>query len=191
MDYYDFPLTRTCERPSGLAETSDAEGSRSSRSALDGPKAITFVRNHDIDRGQNFDRGLDAAVAGEFGIGWTEGSEGGSWTEPTSSLPMHSSLVERTVSLRLRRHEHVETQDDRFDDPAIVAGIRFHNLCLLAMAAWRGDPRSGASKPRMPSAFQRGDDRLSLSTKQGRFFRSVIWKPPCNREPTRKCDVVG
>jgi hypothetical protein len=64
----------------------------------------------------------------------------------------------------------IDTQDDRFDDPAIVSGIRFHNLCLAGHGGV--DRRSEIWRIETPNAiaFQRGDDRLVVINKPGEVF---------------------
>jgi hypothetical protein len=107
MDYYDFPLTKTMREAfafgGDLRRLKDPEAHDE---ALGGPKAITFVRNHDIDRGQNDDRGL-VSDREKFGIGWTESSEGGVLDRTDVELAYAFYLrSRRRSSLRLRRHEH-------------------------------------------------------------------------------------
>ena len=53
-------------------------------------------------------------------------------------------------------------QDDRFDDPIIVASIRFHNLCLADTGGISRRP--DLWRIEMPNAigWQRGTDRLII-----------------------------
>lgn len=152
MDYYDSPLTRTMREAFGFGgDLRILRNPKAEDRALDGPKAITFVRNHDIDRGQNFDRGLDGSDGRRsFGIGWNEGTGSLDRTDVDLAYAFifgrEDGLPYVFVDMPTR-----EVQDDRFD-PAIVAGIRSTICALLAMAASPGDPRSGASKRRTPSA---------------------------------------
>ena len=39
---------------------------------MEGPKSITFARNHDIDRGQSNDHGLSPGGRQTFGVGQNE-----------------------------------------------------------------------------------------------------------------------
>jgi alpha-amylase len=192
MDYYDFPLTRTMREAFGFGgDLRILTNPKSEDRALDGPKAITFVRNHDIDRGQNFDRGLDGSDGRQsFGIGWNEG---------TASLDRTD--VDLAYAFIFGREDGLpyvfvdmptlEVQDDRFDDPAIVAGIRFHNLCLAGQGGVARRPEIWRIETANAIGFQRGDDRLVVINKAAETFRIRNLQTRCSRAPTRKCGAVG
>lgn len=171
MDYYDFPLTRTMRE--AFAFGGDLRMLRNPKAedrALDGPKAITFVRNHDIDRGQNFDRGLDDSGARQsFGIGWNE---------DTASLDRTD--VDLAYAFIFGREDGLpyvfvdmptlKVQDDQFDDPALVAGIRFHNLCLAGQDGIARRPEIWRIETANAIGFQRGDDRFVVINKAAEAF---------------------
>lgn len=172
MDYYDFPLTRTMREAFGFGgDLRILKNPKAENRALDGPKAITFVRNHDIDRGQNFDRGLDGSGGRQsFGIGWNEG---------TASLDRID--IDLAYAFIFGREDGLpyvfvdmptlEVQDDRFDDPAIVAGIRFHNLCLAGQGGVARRPEIWRIETANAIGFQRGDDRFVVINKAAEAFR--------------------
>jgi hypothetical protein len=58
-----------------------------------------------------------------------------------------------------------DQQDDRFDDPLIVAGVRFHDLCLADTAGVARRP--DLWRIEMPTAigWQRGSDRFIVINK--------------------------
>lgn len=133
MDYYDFPLTKLMR--SAFAFGGDLRALKKPATgglALHGTKAVTFVRNHDIDRGQNNDRGIeDPGGRNTFGVGWDEGSRA---LNRTDVYLAYAYLFGREDGLPYvfvdMNTLKAEEQDDLYDDPYIVAGIRFHNLCL-------------------------------------------------------------
>jgi alpha-amylase len=168
--FYDFPLVATMK--AALAFGGDlsllrnpAENNR----ALPSSKAVTFVRNHDIDRGQADDRGLGGGARETFGIGWngpdkvlTEadivlayayifGREGG--------IPYVFADMESMTGKDKRK--------DLFNDGRLVAFIRFHNLCLDDE---EGGPRPEEAldlKSQNAIGWQRGKDRLVMINKSG------------------------
>jgi alpha-amylase len=74
--FYDFPLVATMKQAFGFGGDLDALRNPAAQNrALPGSKAVTFVRNHDIDRGQAGDRGLHEGAQDSYGIGWN-GPEG-------------------------------------------------------------------------------------------------------------------
>src|SRR4051812_39260871 len=77
-------------------------------------------------------------------------------------------------------------QDDRFDDPIIVAGIRFHNLCLADTGGISRRP--DLWRIEMPNAigWQRG-----TSIKRGMPSRSMTCARPCKGESTKRFAPVG
>jgi alpha-amylase len=171
MDYYDFPLTKTMREAFAFGgDLRRLKEPEAHDEALGGPKAITFVRNHDIDRGQNDDRGL-VSDREKFGIGWTE-SSGGGVLDRTDVELAYAFIFGREDGLPyvFVDMNTIDTQDDRFDDPAIVSGIRFHNLCLAGHGGV--DRRSEIWRIETPNAiaFQRGDDRLVVINKAGEVF---------------------
>ena len=76
MDFYDFPLVGEMRKAFGFGGNLGALKSVTQNGhALPGPKAITFVRNHDIDRGQAKDGGLGGDVPAKFDVGWDDTEE--------------------------------------------------------------------------------------------------------------------
>ena len=173
LDYYDFPL---------LAAMRDAftfggdlrllvDAPQHNR-ALAGPKAVTFVRNHDIDRGQANDRGLTGEAGLPFGVGW----------DGTSSRPDRTD-VNLAYAFIFGREDGLpyvfvdmknlpqNEQDDEFDDPVIAAGIRFHNLCLANPDG--SGRRADIWRITTPNAlgWQRGTDRFVVINKAGESYR--------------------
>jgi alpha-amylase len=169
LDFYDFPLAATLKR--ALAFGGDLQALRDPAAhdgALEGSKAVTFVRNHDIDRGQANDRGLDAGSLNTFGVGWNGPDQ-----------PLTESDIVLAYAYILGREDGLpyvfadmpnpgvrDKRKDAFDDERIVAFIRFHNLSLAGQGGiarrpeiWRdtGSPNA--------LAWQRGTDRLVIINK--------------------------
>jgi alpha-amylase len=137
--------------------------------ALPGSKAVTFVRNHDIDRGQARDRGLHEGAQGTYGIGWN-GPEA-ELTEADIVLA-YAYIFGRDggvpyVFVDMEPTTEGDKRKDRFNDGRVVAFIRFHNLCL--------DEEEGGPRPEQTVnlgsknalGWQRGKDRLVLINKSG------------------------
>jgi alpha-amylase len=168
MDYYDFPLVATMReafRFGGDLRILESPADRGR--ALPGPKAVTFVRNHDIDRGQANDHGIDDLGGRDtFGVGWDEGQH-----------RLDRTDVDLAYAYVLGREDGLpyvftdmntlppDQQDDRFDDPLIVAGVRFHDLCLADTAGVARRP--DLWRIEMPTAigWQRGSDRFIVINK--------------------------
>ncbi|MBW3591542.1 MAG: hypothetical protein KY393_06835, partial [Actinobacteria bacterium] len=55
---------------------------------------------------------------------------------------------------------YIRSLYDRFDDPAIVAGVRFHNLCLPGQDGVARRPEIWRIETANAIGFQRGEDRL-------------------------------
>ncbi len=133
MDFYDFPLTKRMREAFAFGgDLRTLKNPKAEDQALEGVKAITFVRNHDIDRGQAFDRGIaDSKGRIKFGVGWYEGAK---TLNRTDVRLAYAYLFGREDGLPYTFTDMntlpTEQQEDRYDDPFIVAGIRFHNLCL-------------------------------------------------------------
>lgn len=172
MDFYDFPLTKTMREAFAFGgDLRDLKNPKGADRALDGPKAITFVRNHDIDRGQAGDRGLDAGGRQMYGVGWDEGSRK---LDRTDVRLAYAYLFGREDGLPYvfvdMNTLPPEQRDDRQDDPFVVAGIRFHNLCL----GGTGDVqrREEIWRIETPNAigWQRGNDRFIVINKAGDWY---------------------
>jgi alpha-amylase len=131
--------------------------------ALPSPGAVTFVRNHDVERGQANDRGIDEpAYRARFGVGWDERTR---VLDRTSVRLAHAYIFGRAdgtpyVLAGMERSAD-DLRTDRHDDPSIVAGLTFRALC-----------QPSASRPEVwliaepeSIAWQRGDDRLALVNK--------------------------
>ena len=167
--FYDFPLVATMKKAFGPGGDLDLLRSPAAQHrALPGPKAVTFVRNHDIDRGQADDRGL---LGGQdtFGVGW-RGAEN-ELIEPDIVLA-YAYIFGREggvpyVFVDMEPTTERDKRKDRFNDKRVVAFIRFHNLCL--------DEQEGGPRPEEPVdlgsdnaiGWQRGKDRLVMINKSG------------------------
>ena len=168
MDYYDFPLVasmREAFRFGGdlrMLKNPAADGR-----ALEGLKAVTFVRNHDIDRGQNNDHGIeDPGGRDTFGVGWDEAQHRLDRTDVNlayayvlgreDGLPYVFTDMNTLPSAQ---------QDDRFDDPIIIAGVRFHNLCLADTGGVARRPDLWRIETPDAIGWQRGTDRFIVINK--------------------------
>jgi alpha-amylase len=169
LDFYDFPLVATMKQAFGLNGNFDTlKNPASQKRALPGPKAVTFVRNHDIDRGQANDRGLDEASQDTFGIGWHGPKE--ALTESDIILA-YAYIFGREdglpyVFVDMNTPTSNEKRNDVFDDQRLVAFIRFHNLCLAGQGGVerRQDMLLDLKSPNA-IGWQRGTDRLVLINK--------------------------
>lgn len=167
MDFYDFPLTKTMREAFAFGgDLRTLKNPKASDQALDGPKAVTFVRNHDIDRGQADDRGLDPGGRQTFGIGWDEAAH---TLDRTDVHLAYAYLFGREdglpyVFVDMNTLPPAE-QDDRFDDPFVVAGIRFHNLCLAGQDGVARRQEVWRIETPNTIGWQRGDDRFIVINK--------------------------
>ena len=172
MDFYDFPLVKTMREAFAFGgDLRTLKNPKAADNALEGPKAITFVRNHDIDRGQADDRGLDAQGRQTYGVGWNESAHS---LDHTDVHLAYAYLFGREdglpyVFVDMKTLPEAD-QDDRFDDPFVVAGIRFHNLCLAGQGgiprreeAWRIETANSIG-------WQRGNDRFIVINKAGEWY---------------------
>ena len=167
--FYDFPLVATMKEAFGPGGDLDLlRNPAAQHRALPGPKAVTFVRNHDIDRGQADDRGL---LGGQdtFGVGW-RGPEN-ELIEPDIVLA-YAYVFGREeglpyVFVDMEPTTEGDKRKDSFDDERLVAFIRFHNLCL--------DEEEGGPRPEEALdlgsenaiGWQRGKDRIVMINKSG------------------------
>jgi alpha-amylase len=173
LDYYDFPLVATMRQAFRFGgDLRSLKDPAASGRALDGPKAVTFVRNHDIDRGQNHDHGIeDPDGRDRFGIGWDEARGEPDRTDIALAyayiLGREDGLPYVFVDMNTLPPEQ---QDDRLDDPAILAGIRFHNLCLAGASGV--ERRKDMWRVETPDAigWQRGTDRFVAINKAASPF---------------------
>ncbi|EKD33643.1 MAG: alpha amylase catalytic region [uncultured bacterium] len=170
MDFYDFPLAATLKSAFGLGGDLDLlKNPAVNYRALPGPKAVTFVRNHDIDRGQANDRGLvDHESQKMFGIGWN-GPD--SPLAEADILLSYAYILGREDGLPyiftdMPGDSHPDKRRDAYDDPMLTSFIRFHNLCLPGQD---GVARREDVLLNLPSTnaigWQRGRDRLILINK--------------------------
>jgi hypothetical protein len=129
---------------------------------------VTFVRNHDIDRGQAGDRGL---TDNSFGIGWDAGNKRLNRTDVNLA---YAFLFGREAGLPYVFVDMPtlppDQKDDRFDDPDIVAGIRFHNLCLAHPDGSGRRPEIWRIETQNAIAWQRGTDRFIVINKAAEWF---------------------
>jgi hypothetical protein len=61
-------------------------------------------------------------------------------------------------------------QDDGFDDPFVVAGIRFHNLCLADQDGVARREEVWRIETANTIGWQRGDDRFIVINKAGDWY---------------------
>lgn len=169
LDFYDFPLTATMKQAFDFGGNLQLlrDAARHER-ALEGTRAVTFVRNHDIDRGQAGDRGLDPQSQNTFGIGWRG-----------ASAPLAEDDIVLAYAYIMGREEGLpyvfadmigdgvgDRRRDVYDDPRLLAFIRFHNLSLAdeGGVARRPDVWLDVGSPNA-IAWQRGTDRLVVINK--------------------------
>jgi alpha-amylase len=171
LDYYDFPLVATMRQAFAFnGDLRQLMDPAASGRALDGPKAVTFVRNHDIERGQNNDRGIeDSAGRDRFGIGWDETNRK---LDRTDVQLAYAYILGREGGLPYAFVDMPppEPQDDRLDDPAILAGIRFHNLCLAGTGGVDRRPDVWRIEEKNTIGWQRGTDRFVVINKAASEF---------------------
>jgi len=173
MDFYDFPLTKTMREAFAFGgDLRSLKNPKADDRALEGPKAVTFVRNHDIDRGQANDRGIeDANGRQKFGVGWDEGSK---TLNRTDVRLAYAYLFGREDGLPYvfvdMNTLSPEQQDDRYDDPFVVAGIRFHNLCLAGAGGVQRREEIWRIETPATIGWQRGNDRFIVINKAADWY---------------------
>ena len=171
LDFYDFPLAaqmRQAFKPGGdLKSLKDAQ---KNKHALPGIRAITFVRNHDIDRGQADDGGIRGDGRETFGIGWDEGNQNLNRTDVNLAYAFIFGREDGFPYVFVDMPTlPAAKQDDRFSDPNIGAGIRFHNLCLETTTngrradIWRIEEQDQIG-------WQRGTDRFVVVNKAAKWY---------------------
>lgn len=175
LDFYDFPLTRTMRQAFAFGgDLRTLKSPAAADAALPGPEAVTFVRNHDVDRGQADDRGLEGGGRDLFGVGWNEASDRLNRTDVRLA---YAYLFGREDGLP---YVFVDMntlppgeQDDRFDDPMLVAGIRFHNLSLGGQGGVARRPEVWRIETPNTIGWQRGDDRFIVINKAAEHYDIV------------------
>lgn len=169
MDFYDFPLTKRMRDAFAIGgDLRSLKNPKADDQALEGPKAITFARNHDIDRGQISDRGTEGST---FGIGWDEGRRS---LDRTDIHLAYAYLFGREDGLPyvfadMNTLPDAE-QDDRYADPLIVAGIRFHNLCLADTGGVSQREEHWRIETTNTIGWQRGKDRFIVINKAAGWY---------------------
>lgn len=167
MRFYDFPLANMMKEafaPGG--DLTKLKEPKANGRALDGSKAITFVRNHDIDRGQVNDRGLKDGGHREYSVGWDDDWQKPNWTDIHLAYAYIFGREDGLPYVFVDMNTLCpEAQDDRYDDPFIVAGIRFHNLSLADTN--NDEPRKEKWQIEKPNTigWQRGEDRFVVINK--------------------------
>ena len=172
LDFYDFPLVATMRRAFGFGgDLRDLKNAVQNHHALPGPKAVTFVRNHDIDRGEAGDRGLDDNSLDTFGVGWNRQSH---TLDRTDVILAYAYIFGREDGLpyvfadmpTLPPNE----QDDHFDNEQLAAFIRFHNLCLSGENGVDRRPDIYRIETANAIGWQRGTDRFVVINKAAETF---------------------
>jgi alpha-amylase len=173
VDYYDFALVRTMREAFAFGgDLRILKDPKDHDRALDGPQAVTFVRNHDIDRGQADDRGItDPGGRSKYGVGWDEGQRR---LDRTDVALAYAYVLGREDGLPyvfadMNTLPQAE-QDDRFDDPLVVAAIRFHNLCLADTGGVIRRPDVWRIETPDAIGWQRGTDRFVVINKAAAPF---------------------
>jgi alpha-amylase len=173
LDFYDFPLVATMREAFRLdGRLGLLKDPASENRALPGAKAVTFVRNHDIDRGQAGDRGIEGERSlNDFGIGWNGANEP---LSESDIILAYAYIFGREdglpyVFVDMPTRTRNDKRKDRFNDKRLAAFIRFHNLCL---AGQDGVPRRKEIflDLKSPNAigWQRGKDRLVMINKSAK-----------------------
>ena len=151
-DYYDFPLLNTMRLAFGWdGDLSILENPENAGIALAGQNAITFVSNHDIDRGW--------AVPGE-------GMDDPKWRIAKEDRELayayifgrEAGLPYVFVDMKNPKPDIDVFPDESLDRPSIIAGLRFHNLALGKNESW-------VKKEKTCVAWQRGNDMLVIINK--------------------------
>lgn len=151
---YDFPLLaamRDAFAPDGdLRSLLDPE---QRGRALADAGAIGFVRNHDIERGQSDDCGIDdPAYRARFGVGWDEAEQR---LDRSAVRLAHAFIFGRAAGLPyVLSGLPAEAGADRHDDPFLVACLRFRALC----GGGRSEVPLLATKDAL--VWRRGNDRI-------------------------------
>ena len=170
LDFYDFPLVAAMKKAfehGGDLETLKYPACKNL--ALPGAKAVTFVRNHDIDRGQANDRGL---LFGKdtYGVGWRGDDKA---LEEIDIILAYAYIFGRQdgipyVFVDMPNTTSNDKRTDSYDDERLVAFIRFHNLCLRGQdGVDRREERFLDMKSENAIGWQRGDDRIVMINKAG------------------------
>lgn len=175
MDYMDFPLLKTMREAFAFGGDLRAlKNPQAADRALEGPRAVTLVRNHDIDRGQANNRGLDPGGRNTFGVGWNEGAQ---TLDRTDVNLAYAYILGREdgfpyVFVDMNTLPSGQ-QDDRHDDGFVVAAMRFHNLSLAGQGGVLR--REDIWRIETPNAigWQRGTDRFVVINKAGERFEIV------------------
>jgi alpha-amylase len=167
MHYYDFPLVETMREAFAFGgDLRILKDPKNNDRALDGPKAITFVRNHDIDRGQNDDRGITDGGRDKLGIGWDEGLHKLDRTDVNLAYAYVLGREDGLPYVFTDMNTLPEAdQDDRFDDPFVVAAIRFHDLSLADTGGVSRRPDLWQIETQNAIGWQRGADRFIVINK--------------------------
>ncbi|MDD5599238.1 MAG: alpha-amylase family glycosyl hydrolase [Victivallaceae bacterium] len=158
MDFYDFPLVNTMKQafsPGG--DLGILVAPASSGKALAGEKAITFVTNHDIDRGYAYPK--------------EEGMDDSRWQISGFDRPLayayifgrEDGLPYVFVDMKNPKAAIDVFPDESYDRPEILAGIRFHNLFLGKSEKWLD-----IKTDRL--IWQRGDSGLVVINKSAANF---------------------
>jgi alpha-amylase len=165
LDLYDFPLVATMREAFFLGgDLRRLKTAHRDKRALPGTRAITFIRNHDIERGQASDRGIeDASGRSHWGVGWSEERQA---LDRKDVYLAHAFIMGRQEGLPYVFVDMptVRPQDDRFDDPNLTPGIRFHNLCLDKSETWILETPNAIG-------LRRGEDALMVINKAAEPFR--------------------
>jgi alpha-amylase len=174
LDFYDFPLASTLKAAFAFGgDLNVLRNPAAANRALPGPRAVTFVRNHDIDRGQANDRGLDEGSQGTFGIGWNGREK--PLTESDIVLA-YAYIFGREDGLPyvyadMPTSTSADKRKDTFDDQRLAGFIRFHNLALAGQdGVNRREDRFLDINSTTALAWQRGTDRFVVINKAAEPF---------------------
>jgi hypothetical protein len=177
MEYYDFPLLATMRAAFAFAGDLAILTHLSGDQALDGPKAITFVRNHDLASNQvNPAHGIND---NRFEIGWDPDHRQLNRTDVLLAYAFILAREEGTPYVFAGMKGAPSPSDDPDNDPDIVSAIRFHNLCLQDpdgtrhVDAWFLQAKNAIG-------LTRGDDRFAIINKADPSLSVTL---PANLQP--------
>jgi hypothetical protein len=158
---YDFPLLarmRAAFGPGG--DLRQLRAPERNGGALLPAQSIAFVRNHDIERGQLHDRGIDEpAFRVQYGVGWDEATE---TLDQREVHLAHAYLFGRAggIPYVLSGMPTVppKQQIDRYDAPDVGVLLYFRASCIGADAR----PEIWRLATRRAIGWQRGHDRFCV-----------------------------
>jgi alpha-amylase len=184
MDYYDFPLLTTMRGAFAFGGDLGILTHLTGQQALEGTKAVTLVRNHDIAVGQvDPKHGLHDD---SLGIGWDGAAK---QLNHTDVVLAYAFILGREEGLPyvFVGMKGASPATDPDNDPDIVAAIRFHNLCLAGEGGVTRRPDSWFVDSPNAIGWLRGNDRFAIINKAAASFSVMLPRElqPGNYEDVR------